>query len=849
MNKLHRNSAKDVVKRSQSEIEIIGESLINLAMRQTCIWQQINITQIKTFNTINTFAFGKVQQLLSATVNDNCVFAGLMKSRKNALLQSDKQLFLFSTGKFKCFLMCVSMDYYFDSATILCLSVLAVSEVLWLFKSSNTANKRFEVTFYALLTICCIICLKFGILSRTQMLWTLVTMPSRASMSTTNLTKLEISQLLSDVFPFLPNFISGFLVLCGIADFKNAAVYVISTASTHVALFLSLLIVCKFSQSYSKSKKLFNKVRRKTSVMPYFSVVIIFVAVLLRFVDKSYLTEEFINITNTASFSFVTLWFAYFQLLKRIICPPTGYRHPMDSCVQPMTKSVQTISEKETIHKGEQIERKNAAVEAYLDCSTPLHSTFVLTKPVRSVEDLCELLNHKDQVKTMSDEEVLLLLKKGKMQSYSLESLLEESRAVYIRRLWFSDLCSKNQSVDCIPHQNYDYSLSSNACCENTLGYIPVPVGFAGPLKVDDRTVYIPLSTTEGCLVASLNRGCRALQLSAGVRTVLLGDRMTRGPVVCFEDIVQAHEFKLWIENEDNYLLLKNIFNSTSRYAKLTAIDVALSGRFVYLRFSATTGDAMGMNMISKGVELVLSELQHNYFPNMKIISLSGNYCVDKKASAMNWIVGRGKSVSCEAVVRRSVVTDILKTDVDSLVELNTLKNLVGSARAGVLGGFNAHSANIVAAIFLSTGQDIAEVVGSSQCLTFLEKTENGDLRISCTMPTLEVGTVGGGTVLPAQKACLEILGCAGSCDEFPGNNARRFSRIICAAVLAGELSLLSALCAGHLVRSHMRYNRSNLKLKSATVEDSFLEQFTTLTNRALKPKNIAPQSCSTVFM
>ncbi|KRZ22870.1 3-hydroxy-3-methylglutaryl-coenzyme A reductase [Trichinella pseudospiralis] len=739
--------------------------------------------------------------------------------------------------------MCASMDYYFDSATILCLTVLAVSEVVWLFKSSNTPSKRFEVTFYALLTICCIICLKFGILSRTQMLWTLVTMPSRASMSTTNLTKLEISQLLSDVFPFLPSFISGFLVLCGIADFKNAAVYVVSTVSTHIALFLSLLIVCKFSQSYSKSKKLFNKMRRKTSVMPYFSVVIIFVAVLLRFVDKSYLTEEFMNITNIASFSFVTMCFAYFQLLKRIIYPPTGYRHSMDSC-STYSKSVQTISEYEIIR---QIERKNAAVEAYLDCSTPLHSTFVLTKPVRSVEDLCELLNHKDQVETMSDEEVLLLLKKGKIQSYSLESLLEESRAVYIRRLWFSDLCSKNRSVDCIPHQNYDYSLVSNACCENTLGYIPVPVGFAGPLKVDDRTVYIPLSTTEGCLVASMNRGCRALQLSAGVRTVLLGDRMTRGPVVCFEDIVQAYDFKLWIENEDNYLLLKNIFNSTSRYAKLTAIDAALSGRFVYLRFSATTGDAMGMNMISKGVELVLSELQHSHFPNMKIISLSGNYCVDKKASAMNWIVGRGKSVSCEAVVRRSVVSDILKTDVDSLVELNTLKNLVGSARAGVLGGFNAHSANIVAAIFLSTGQDIAEVVGSSQCLTFLEKTGNGDLRISCTMPTLEVGTVGGGTLLPAQKACLEILGCAGSCDEFPGNNARRLSRIICAAVLAGELSLLSALCAGHLVRSHMRYNRSNLKLmKSATSEDSFLEQFSNLANRALKPKNIPPQSCST---
>jgi len=189
---------------------------------------------------------------------------------------------------------------------------------------------------------------------------------------------------------------------------------------------------------------------------------------------------------------------------------------------------------------------------------------------------------------------------------------------------------------------------------------------------------------------------------------------------------------------------------------------------------------------------------------------------VDKKAAAMNWIEGRGKSVVSEAILPESVVQNVLKTSVKQLVRLNATKNLVGSAVAGSLGGFNSHSANVVTAIFLATGQDAAQVVSSSNCLTELEETETGDLRVSCTMPCLEVGTVGGGTNLPAQKACLDLLGVCGGHPTEPGANAKQLARVICASVLAGELSLLAALSAGHLVRSHMKHNRSSADLASA---------------------------------
>lgn len=218
----------------------------------------------------------------------------------------------------------------------------------------------------------------------------------------------------------------------------------------------------------------------------------------------------------------------------------------------------------------------------------------------------------------------------------------------------------------------------------------------------------------------------------------------------------------------------------------------------------------MGMNMVSKGVQNVLDFLR-NDFPDMDVIGISGNFCSDKKPAAVNWIEGRGKSVVCEAIIKEEVVRKVLKTDVGSLVELNMLKNLTGSAMAGALGGFNAHAANIVSAVYLATGQDPAQNVESSHCITMMEAVNDGkDLHVSVTMPSIEVGTVGGGTQLASQSACLNLLGVKGACKDSPGSNARLLATIVAGSVLAGELSLMSAIAAGQLVNSHMKYNRSN---------------------------------------
>ncbi|GJS97360.1 3-hydroxy-3-methylglutaryl coenzyme A reductase [Tanacetum coccineum] len=248
----------------------------------------------------------------------------------------------------------------------------------------------------------------------------------------------------------------------------------------------------------------------------------------------------------------------------------------------------------------------------------------------------------------------------------------------------------------------------------------------------------------------------------------------------------------------------------SSRYGKLQSIKCAIAGKNIYIRFCCSTGDAMGMNMVSKGVQNVLDYLQTDY-PDMDVMGISGNYCSDKKPAAVNWIEGRGKSVVCEAVIKEEVVSKVLKTNVASLVELNMLKNLTGSAMAGSLGGFNAHASNIVVAIYIATGQDPAQNVESSHCITMMEAINNGkDLHVSVTMPSIEVGTVGGGTQLASQSACLNLLGVKGASKVEPGSNSRLLATIVAGSVLAGELSLMSAISAGQLVKSHMKYNRSS---------------------------------------
>ncbi|KAI3442379.1 Glutamyl-tRNA synthetase [Psidium guajava] len=410
---------------------------------------------------------------------------------------------------------------------------------------------------------------------------------------------------------------------------------------------------------------------------------------------------------------------------------------------------------------------------------------------------------------TEEDEEVIASVVAGKTPSYSLESKLGDCRrAAAVRREALQRTTGK--SLAGLPLEGFDYESILGQCCEMPVGYVQLPVGIAGPLVLDGREYSVPMATTEGCLVASTNRGCKAIAMCGGASSVVFRDGMTRAPVVRFGSAKRAADLKFYLESPANFEALSSIFNSSSRFARLQSIKCAIAGKNLYLRFSCSTGDAMGMNMVSKGVQNVMDFLQNDY-PDMDVIGISGNFCSDKKPAAVNWIEGRGKSVVCEAVIKGDVVRKVLKTSVEALVELNMLKNLTGSAMAGALGGFNAHASNIVSAIFIATGQDPAQNVESSHCITMMEAVNDGkDLHVSVTMPSIEVGTVGGGTQLASQSACLNLLGVKGANREAPGSNSRLLATVVAGSVLAGELSLMSALAAGQLVKSHMKYNRAN---------------------------------------
>lgn len=345
----------------------------------------------------------------------------------------------------------------------------------------------------------------------------------------------------------------------------------------------------------------------------------------------------------------------------------------------------------------------------------------------RSKEE-CEALLAEKKVSELNDEELTELSLRGKIPGYALEKTLgDKTRAVKIRRSLISRTPATKHVTSSLersklPYLSYDYDRVFGACCENVVGYMPLPLGVAGPITIDGRSYYLPMATTEGVLVASTSRGAKAINAGGGAVTVLTGDGMTRGPCVGFETLARAAEAKVWLDSEIGQKVMKDAFNSTSRFARLQHLKAALAGTYLYIRFKTTTGDAMGMNMISKGVEQALSVMKESGFEDMAIISVSGNYCTDKKPAAINWVDGRGKSVVAEAIIPGDVVRSVLKSDVDALVELNISKNLIGSAMAGSIGGFNAHAANIVTAIFLATGQDPAQNVESSNCITVMKK-------------------------------------------------------------------------------------------------------------------------------
>lgn len=403
----------------------------------------------------------------------------------------------------------------------------------------------------------------------------------------------------------------------------------------------------------------------------------------------------------------------------------------------------------------------------------------------------------------LTDTKILELLQAGTLKHYTLEQHLDPLRAVKIRQQYL--LPEHSAAVrDSIPCEGYlHYDVATKSCCEGVIGFLPLPLGLAGPLLLNSKEFRVPIATTEGALVASLTRGCRAVSQSGGIQSTCSYYGITRAPLLKLPCVRTAKEAADWFTDPGNMKQLSRVFESTSNHAKLKSITPKQAGKLLFIRVVAGTGEAMGMNMISKGCDKILEFLKTvGVFKDMMVLSLSGNYCVDKKASAMNWINNRGYSVNCEVTLPAKVISSVLKTTAGALDELNFSKNHVGSSLAGCLGGNNAHAANIVSGIFLATGQDAAQAGTSAMTMVITERVGEGDLYMSATMPCLEVGTVGGGTSLPPQKNNIKLI----SADQ--DVSAAELAQVVCGAVLAGELSLLSALCSGDLVKSHMRLNR-----------------------------------------
>lgn len=400
-------------------------------------------------------------------------------------------------------------------------------------------------------------------------------------------------------------------------------------------------------------------------------------------------------------------------------------------------------------------------------------------------------------------DEYLERLKAGSLKLYALEQEMPPAEAIALRRRYIegetgvslAKVGSFSIAVDRVARKN----------CENMVGTVQVPVGVAGPLLVRGEhatgTFYLPLATTEGALVASVNRGCAAITRAGGAEVRILRDGMTRAPVFSTRSVIHAREVADWVAAHGDEVA--RAAESTTSHGKFLGATCTVVGTSVFVRMEFDTKDAMGMNMVTIGSEKAAEVI--SAATGARLVALSGNLCTDKKPAAVNVVRGRGRSVVAGVFLPDDLIGTVLKTDARSLVEVNMRKNLVGSAAAGSL-GYNAHAANVVAALFIACGQDPAHVVEGSLATTTADPVDGG-VYVAVTLPDLPVGTVGGGTGVETQAECLSLLGVAGGGDP-PGTHARKFAEIVAAGVLAGELSLLGALAAQHLARAHKTLGR-----------------------------------------
>ncbi|MAZ77819.1 MAG: hydroxymethylglutaryl-CoA reductase [Legionellaceae bacterium] len=335
----------------------------------------------------------------------------------------------------------------------------------------------------------------------------------------------------------------------------------------------------------------------------------------------------------------------------------------------------------------------------------------------------------------------------------------------------------------------------------------PVPMKLIGPIKLVgdqlDDEVNVPMATFESTLWPSTNRGAKVSRAAGGIHVAIVDERMTRS--IALRALNAEHALQVLKQLNRQQEEMAKLVEQTSRYCKLLNLHSQIVGNMLYLRFEYSTGDAAGHNMVTLASECLQQRILE-IFPDLEYVSLSGNYCVDKKVSSVNAILGRGKYVVAEVTIPKGVCEKILKTTPEKIADLCVKKNLLGSVIAGSTHSANAHFANLLLATYLATGQDAANIVEGSQGITFAE-VRNGDLYFSVTLPNIIVGTVGHGKDLEFVKENLSVMGCL---EERPvGDNARRLAMIIAATVLCGELSLMAALTDPHeLMRAHKTFER-----------------------------------------
>ena len=395
----------------------------------------------------------------------------------------------------------------------------------------------------------------------------------------------------------------------------------------------------------------------------------------------------------------------------------------------------------------------------------------------------------------LSEAEEVVKIPRDDIDDYSAEAIA--ARQTFLKEFTKTD-----------PKHIFSYSIdpqTTSGNIEHFTGTVQVPLGIAGPLLVDGEHAQgeflIPLATTEGALVASYNRGIKAINMSGGAKATIIGDAMQRAPVFVFGDARGARDFVAWVK--EHSAEIAEVAESTSNVAKLTDIDCYLSNKFAFLRINFTTGDAAGQNMVSKATFAACNWVLNNYDQKeaIKHFYLESNLATDKKASQINTMRTRGKRVVAEATVPREILMQQLRVSPEALAYHSGVAN-VGAMISGVNNN-GLHASNALTAMFMATGQDVANVAESSTGIVYCELTPKKDLYISMTLPSLIVATHGGGTRLGTQNECLAMLDCVGF------GKVNKFAEIVASVVLAGELSLAAAISASDWVASHEAFGRN----------------------------------------